>query len=63
MKKVLTTLLAIAVLALFGGTLWYLWHKAHKPAVVYDGFDNSAPPPGKKVGYATPPAKSKRRNK
>lgn len=36
MKKVLLSLLAVAVFGVFGGTLWYLWHKAHKPAIVYD---------------------------
>jgi len=36
MKKVLTVLLVGALLTLFGGTLWYLWHKAQKPVVVYD---------------------------
>lgn len=36
MKKALTGLLVVAVLALFGGTLWFLWRKAHKPGVVYD---------------------------
>lgn len=35
MKKVLTVVLAIALVALFGGTLWYLWRKAQKPVVVY----------------------------
>jgi len=36
MKKALTALVVVALLALFGGTLWYLWRKAQKPAVVYD---------------------------
>jgi HlyD family secretion protein len=36
MKKALTILLAVVVLAVFGGTLWYLWSKARKVAVVYD---------------------------
>lgn len=36
MKKVLTVVLVVALVALFGGTLWYLWKKAQKPAVVYD---------------------------
>lgn len=35
MKKVLTLVLAVALVALFGGTLWYLWRKAQKPVVVY----------------------------
>lgn len=36
MKTALLSLLAVAVFGVFGGTLWYLWHKAHKPAIVYD---------------------------
>jgi HlyD family secretion protein len=36
MKKVFTTLLVVALVTLFGGTLWYLWHKAQKPVVLYD---------------------------
>jgi HlyD family secretion protein len=36
MKKVLTSVLVVALVTLFGGTLWYLWHKAQKPVVVYD---------------------------
>jgi HlyD family secretion protein len=35
MKRVLTVLLGVVLVALFGGTLWYLWSKAHKPPVVY----------------------------
>lgn len=35
MKKVLTLVLAVALVVLFGGTLWYLWRKAQKPVVVY----------------------------
>ena len=35
MKKVLTLVLAVALVGLFGGTLWYLWRKAQKPVVVY----------------------------
>jgi len=36
MKKVLTVLLVVVLVSLFGGTLWYLWRKAQKPVVVYD---------------------------
>ena len=36
MKKVLTILLVLVIVSLFGGTLWYLWHKAQKPVVIYD---------------------------
>jgi len=36
MKKVLTVVVVLALLTLFGGTLWYLWRKAQKPVVVYD---------------------------
>lgn len=36
MKKALTVLLVVALVTLFGGTLWYLWRKAQKPVVVYD---------------------------
>lgn len=36
MKKVLTALLVVALVVLFGGTLWYLWRKAQKPVVVYN---------------------------
>lgn len=36
MKKALTVLLVVALVVLFGGTLWYLWRKAQKPVVVYD---------------------------
>src|SRR6266850_3015204 len=36
MKKVLTVLLVVGLLTLFGGTLWYLWRKAQKPVVIYD---------------------------
>src|SRR5262245_35562164 len=36
MKKILTALLALVIVTLFGGTLYYLWHKARKVAVVYD---------------------------
>jgi HlyD family secretion protein len=35
MKRVLTVVLGLVLAALFGATLWYLWHKAHKPPVVY----------------------------
>ena len=35
MKKVFTVLLVVVFVGLFGGTLWYLWHKAQKPVVVY----------------------------
>jgi HlyD family secretion protein len=35
MKKLLTAVLAVTLVALFGGTLWYLWRKAQKPVVVY----------------------------
>lgn len=35
MKRILTILLATALLTLFGGTLWYLWRKAQTPPVVY----------------------------
>ena len=35
MKKVLTILLVVALVTLFGGTLWYLWHKAQKPVAVF----------------------------
>src|SRR5262245_40608421 len=35
MKRVLGVLLGVVVVVVFGGTLWYLWHKAHKPPVVY----------------------------
>jgi HlyD family secretion protein len=35
MKKVLTLVLAVVLVGLFGGTLWYLWRKAQKPVVVY----------------------------
>jgi HlyD family secretion protein len=35
MKKLLTVVLAVTLVALFGGTLWYLWRKAQKPVVVY----------------------------
>jgi HlyD family secretion protein len=35
MKKVLTLVLALVLVGLFGGTLWYLWKKAQKPVVVY----------------------------
>jgi HlyD family secretion protein len=36
MKKVLTILVVVVLVGLFGGTLWYLWKKAQKPVVVYD---------------------------
>src|SRR5262245_47084267 len=36
MKKVITAVVILALVTLFGGTLWYLWHKAQKPVVVYD---------------------------
>jgi HlyD family secretion protein len=36
MKKVITAVVVLALVTLFGGTLWYLWHKAQKPVVVYD---------------------------
>src|SRR5262245_11497166 len=35
MKKLLSIVLGVTLLALFGGTLWYLWRKAQKPVVVY----------------------------
>jgi HlyD family secretion protein len=35
MRRVLTVLLAVALLGLFAGTMWYLWRKAHKPPTVY----------------------------
>jgi HlyD family secretion protein len=35
MKKLLTIVLVVTLVALFGGTLWYLWRKAQKPVVVY----------------------------
>jgi HlyD family secretion protein len=35
MKKALTVVLVGALLAVFGGTLWYLWRKAQKPVVIY----------------------------
>jgi len=35
MKRVFSVLLVLIVLALFGGTLWYLWRKAQTPPVVY----------------------------
>lgn len=34
-RRLLTFLLVIALLVLFGGTLWYLWRKAQAPPVVY----------------------------
>jgi HlyD family secretion protein len=36
MKKVFTAVVILALVTLFGGTLWYLWRKAQKPVVVYD---------------------------
>jgi HlyD family secretion protein len=36
MKKALTVVVVLVILVVFGGTLWYLWRKAHKPPVVYD---------------------------
>jgi HlyD family secretion protein len=35
MKRVATVLLGLVLVALFGGTLWYLWSKAQRPPVVY----------------------------
>lgn len=35
MKKVLTAAVIVIMLALFAGTLWYLWRKAQTPPVVY----------------------------
>ena len=35
MKRVLTVLLVLIALGVFGGTIWYLWQKAHKPPVVF----------------------------
>ena len=35
MKRVLTILLVAGLLAVFGGTLWYLWRKAQAKPVVY----------------------------
>src|SRR5258705_12725615 len=35
MKKVITVVVVVLLVTLFGGTLWYLWHKAQKPVVVY----------------------------
>src|SRR5882724_3766859 len=35
MKKVLGALLALALLALFAGTLWFLWKKSQTVPVVY----------------------------
>ncbi len=35
MKRFLIILLLTALVALFGGTLWYLWQKAQRPPVVY----------------------------
>lgn len=35
MKRFLIVLLGLLVLVVFGGTLWFLWQKAHKPPVLY----------------------------
>jgi len=35
MKRVLTALVVLVMLGLFGGTLWYLWHKSQKPSVIF----------------------------
>ena len=35
MKRVLTILVVVVMLGVFGGTIWYLWHKAQKPPVIY----------------------------
>ncbi len=35
MKRVLSILLGLFVLALFGGTVWFLWAKSRKPETVY----------------------------
>lgn len=35
MKKILVGLLVLGLLSLFGGTLYFLWHKSQKPKVVY----------------------------
>jgi HlyD family secretion protein len=35
MKRLLTVLFALAALAVFAATIWYLWQKAQKPPVVY----------------------------
>jgi HlyD family secretion protein len=36
MKKIFSILLGLAVVALFGGTLYFLWAKSRKPAVIYE---------------------------
>src|SRR5258705_492354 len=36
MKKVITVVVVVLLVTLFGGTLVYLWRKAHKPPLVYD---------------------------
>ncbi len=35
MKRLLTIVIVAGLVALFAGTLWYLWRKAQKPVVVY----------------------------
>jgi len=35
MRKILTVLAGVVVLALFAGTVYFLWHKSRKPEVVY----------------------------
>lgn len=35
MKKVLTLLVVVVMLGLFGGTIWYLYRKSQKPPVIY----------------------------
>ena len=36
MKRVVTLFVVAVLVTIFGGTLWYLWHKAQKAPVVYD---------------------------
>ena len=35
MKRVIGIIVIVVMLGLFGGTIWYLWHKARKPPVIY----------------------------
>jgi len=35
MKKVVSILIGVLVLSLFGGTVWFLWAKSNKPETVY----------------------------
>src|SRR5262249_3210509 len=35
MKKVFGILGAVVVLSLFGGTIWFLWAKSHRPQTMY----------------------------